>query len=44
MSHVQAVQNVVRLHKASSNAGLEKISSLVASNAHSVVSSLFFML
>lgn len=36
MSHVEAVQNVVRLHKASSNAGLEEISSLAASNAHSV--------
>ncbi|KAE8098577.1 hypothetical protein FH972_016630 [Carpinus fangiana] len=36
MSHIEAVQNVVRLHKASSNAGLEEISSLAASNAHCI--------
>ncbi|XP_038720640.1 kinesin-like protein KIN-5C [Tripterygium wilfordii] len=36
MSHIEAVQNVVCLHKANSNAGLEEISSLVSSNANSV--------
>lgn len=36
ISHIEALQNVVRLHKASSNAGLEEISSLTASNAHSI--------
>ncbi|KAE8676888.1 kinesin-like protein [Hibiscus syriacus] len=36
VSHMEAVQNVVRLHKASSNAALEKISSLASSNAHSI--------
>lgn len=36
MSHIEALQNVVRLHKASSNAGLEEISSLSASNADSI--------
>lgn len=36
LSHIEAVQNVVRLHKAGSNAGLEEISSLAASNAHSI--------
>lgn len=36
MSHIEAVQNVVRLHMASSNAGLEEISSLAASNAHCI--------
>ncbi|KAF3441637.1 hypothetical protein FNV43_RR15552 [Rhamnella rubrinervis] len=36
LSHIEAVQNVVRLHKASSNAGLEEISSLASSNAHSI--------
>lgn len=36
LSHIEAVQNVVRLHKASSNAGLEEISSLASANAHFV--------
>ncbi|XP_038688235.1 kinesin-like protein KIN-5C isoform X1 [Tripterygium wilfordii] len=36
MSHFEAVQNVVRLHKTNSNAGLEEIHSLVSSNANSV--------
>ncbi|XP_015581587.2 kinesin-like protein KIN-5C [Ricinus communis] len=36
ISHVEAVQNVVRLHKASSIAGLEEISSSVSSNAQSI--------
>ncbi|CAL8170340.1 unnamed protein product [Prunus armeniaca] len=36
LSHIEAVQNVVRLHKASSNAALEEISSLASSNANSV--------
>lgn len=36
MSHTEAVQNVVRLHKANSNSGLEEISSLAAYNAHSI--------
>ncbi|KAL3536093.1 hypothetical protein ACH5RR_004554 [Cinchona calisaya] len=35
ISHFEAVQNVVRLHGASSNAALEEISALVASDAHS---------
>ena len=36
ISHIEAVQNVVRLHKASSNAALEEISALASSNAHSI--------
>ncbi|KAK1404707.1 kinesin-like protein KIN-5C [Heracleum sosnowskyi] len=36
ISHVEAMQNVVRLHKACSNAGLEDISTLVAANVQSV--------
>ncbi|KAF8403314.1 hypothetical protein HHK36_011416 [Tetracentron sinense] len=36
ISHVEAVQNVVRLHKACNNAGLEDISSLASSNARSI--------
>ncbi|XP_024019672.1 kinesin-like protein KIN-5C [Morus notabilis] len=36
LSHIEAVQNVVRLHKASSVAGLEEISSLASSNAQSI--------
>ncbi|GMI71067.1 hypothetical protein like AT2G36200 [Hibiscus trionum] len=36
VSHVEAVQNVVRLHKASSNAALDEISNLASSNAHSI--------
>ena len=35
-SHMEAVQNVVRLHKASSNAALDEISALAFSNAHSI--------
>lgn len=33
ISHMEAVQNVVRLHKASSNACLEEISALTSSSA-----------
>ncbi|XWS59472.1 hypothetical protein CRYUN_Cryun08bG0125000 [Craigia yunnanensis] len=36
VSHMEAVQNVVRLHKASSNAALDEISTLASSNAHSI--------
>ncbi|KAK7268018.1 hypothetical protein RIF29_20700 [Crotalaria pallida] len=36
ISHMEAVQNVVRLHKASSDANFEEISSLISSNGHSV--------
>ena len=36
VSHIEAAQNVVRLHKASSDAGLEEISCAVSSNAHSI--------
>ncbi|XP_050227654.1 kinesin-like protein KIN-5C [Mercurialis annua] len=36
ISHIEAVQNVVRLHKASSIAGLDEISSSVSSNAQSI--------
>ncbi|OAY42946.2 kinesin-like protein KIN-5C [Manihot esculenta] len=36
ISHIEAVQNVVRLHKASSIAGLEEISSLASSNVQSI--------
>ncbi|KAA8516740.1 hypothetical protein F0562_017062 [Nyssa sinensis] len=36
ISHVEAVQNVVRLHKGSSNAALEEISALASSNARSI--------
>lgn len=35
-SHIEALQNVVRLHKASSNATLEDISSLASSSAKSI--------
>lgn len=35
-SHVEEMQNVVRLHKANSDASLEEISSLSASNRHSI--------
>lgn len=35
-SHIEALQNVVRLHKASSNATLEDISSLASSSANSI--------
>lgn len=36
LSHIEAVQNVVRLHKASSNTGLDEVSSLASANAHSI--------
>ena len=36
ISHIEAVQNVVRLHKSSSNASLEEISSLTSSNVQSI--------
>ncbi|KAJ8899611.1 hypothetical protein K2173_018585 [Erythroxylum novogranatense] len=36
LSHLEAVQNVVRLHKASSIAGMEQISSLTTSNKQSI--------
>ncbi|XP_028784778.1 kinesin-like protein KIN-5C [Neltuma alba] len=35
-SHVEAMQNVVRLHKANSDATLDEISSLSVSNCHSI--------
>lgn len=36
ISHIEALQNVVNLHKASANAELEEVSSYIASNAKSV--------
>jgi kinesin family protein 11 len=36
ISHIEAVQNVVRLHKASSIAGLEEISLFASSSAESI--------
>lgn len=36
ISHIEAVQNVVRLHKATSDASLEELSSVVSSNGHSI--------
>ncbi|KAI8016225.1 Kinesin-like protein KIN-5C [Camellia lanceoleosa] len=36
ISHMEAVQNVVRLHNASSNAAVEEISASVSSNIHSI--------
>lgn len=36
ISHIEAMQNVVRLHKACSDAGLEEISTIVAANVQSV--------
>ncbi|XP_022887250.1 kinesin-like protein KIN-5C [Olea europaea var. sylvestris] len=36
ISHFEAVQNVVRLHKASSNAALEEVSTLASSNSRSI--------
>ncbi|KAK8553977.1 hypothetical protein V6N13_072899 [Hibiscus sabdariffa] len=36
VSHMEAVQNVVRLHQASSNAALDEISTLASSHAHSI--------
>ncbi|XP_010943824.1 kinesin-like protein KIN-5C isoform X2 [Elaeis guineensis] len=35
-SHIEAVQNVVRLHKASSNAGLEEMSSMISASTCSL--------
>ncbi|KAI3931011.1 hypothetical protein MKW98_030250, partial [Papaver atlanticum] len=35
ISHVEAVQNMVCLHMAGSNAGLEEITSLASANASS---------
>ncbi|XP_019444239.1 PREDICTED: kinesin-like protein KIN-5C [Lupinus angustifolius] len=34
ISHIEAVQNVVHLHKASSNATLDELSSVISSNGH----------
>ncbi|KAK7337255.1 hypothetical protein VNO77_17820 [Canavalia gladiata] len=36
ISHIEAVQNVVRLHKATSDATLEELSSVISSNGHSI--------
>lgn len=36
ISHIESVQNVVRLHNSSSDAGLEEISASVSSNASSI--------
>ncbi|GMH30138.1 hypothetical protein Nepgr_031981 [Nepenthes gracilis] len=36
VSHIEAMQNVVRLHKASSDASLEEISSLASADARSI--------
>jgi kinesin family protein 11 len=36
ISHIEAVQNVVRLHKASSIAGLEEISLMASSSTQSI--------
>ncbi|PIN02856.1 Kinesin-like protein [Handroanthus impetiginosus] len=36
ISHFEAVQNVVRLHKASNNAALDELSALASSNSHSI--------
>ncbi|KAG8374100.1 hypothetical protein BUALT_Bualt11G0095800 [Buddleja alternifolia] len=36
VSHFEAVQNVVRLHKAGNNAALEELSSLASSNSQSI--------
>ena len=36
ISHIEAVQNVVRLHKASTDATLEELSSVISSNGHSI--------
>ncbi|XP_038973722.1 kinesin-like protein KIN-5C [Phoenix dactylifera] len=36
ISHIEAVQNVVRLHKASSNASLEEMSSTISANSCSL--------
>jgi len=36
ISHVEAMQNVVRLHKSGSDASFQELSSLISSNGHSV--------
>lgn len=36
VSHFEAVQNIVRLHKAGSNTALEELSALASSNAQSI--------
>jgi kinesin family protein 11 len=36
ISHVEAMQNVVRLHKSGSDATFQELSSLVSSNGHSI--------
>ncbi|KAG5043914.1 hypothetical protein JHK87_007829 [Glycine soja] len=36
ISHFEAVENVVRLHKAGSDANLEELSSVISSNGHSI--------
>ncbi|KAH6762178.1 P-loop containing nucleoside triphosphate hydrolases superfamily protein [Perilla frutescens var. hirtella] len=36
VSHFEAVQNVVRLHNAGSNAALDELSALASSNSHSI--------
>ncbi|XP_059646666.1 kinesin-like protein KIN-5C [Cornus florida] len=36
VSHIEAMQNVVRLHKASCNAALDEISASASSNVHSI--------
>lgn len=36
ISHIEAVQNVVRLHKANSDATLMELSSVISSNGHSI--------
>lgn len=36
VSHIEAVQNVVRLHKAGSDASLEELSSAISSHGHSI--------
>ncbi|RDX94099.1 Kinesin-like protein KIN-5C, partial [Mucuna pruriens] len=36
ISHIEAVQNVVRLHKASCDATMEELTSVISSNGHSI--------
>jgi kinesin family protein 11 len=36
VSHIEAVQNVVRLHMANSDASLEELSSAISSHGHSI--------
>lgn len=45
-SHIEAIQNVVRLHKASSNDSLEEMSSIIFANCCSLnqVSSLIILM